>query len=274
MTPVIIQQKEYARTIPVPCGRCPACYKRRVSSWSFRLMQQEKIAETAYFITLTYDTKHVPITDKGFMGLAKRDLQLFFKRLRKSQDAKKAHRNWQGPHSPIRYYACGEYGGKTRRPHYHIIIFNAKLELIQPAWDKGQVHYGVVTGASVGYCLKYMSKVSKIGKAEWDDRIPEFALMSKGLGANYLTPQIVNWHRKDLMNRMYCNLQDGRKVSMPRYYKQKLYKWYELNMINEHVTLQRIEKQEKNPVNVRDHSEAIKSSFKRMEINHYKNQKL
>jgi len=47
-----------------------------------------------------------------------------------------------------------------------------------------------------------------------------------------------------------------------------------LNMINEHVTLQRIEKQEKNPVNVRDHSEAIKSSFKRMEINHYKNQKL
>lgn len=31
------------------------------------------------------------------------------------------------------------------------------------------------------------------------------------------------WHMADADNRMYCNLTDGKKISMPRYYKLKLY---------------------------------------------------
>lgn len=161
--------------VPVPCGKCPECRARRTSGWSFRLMQQQKKAVSSYFITLTYDTAHVPITKSGFMGLDKRDVQLFIKRLRKAHGVPL-------PDTAIKYYAVGEYGGKTKRPHYHIILFNAKLELIQPAWDKGQVHYGQVAGASVGYTLKYMSKPSKIPMFKGDDRLKEFSLMSKGLG--------------------------------------------------------------------------------------------
>lgn len=198
--------------IPVPCGKCPPCKARRASQWSFRLIQQEKISLSAHFITLTYDTDHVPFTKKGFMSLDKRDVQLFFKRLRK------AH----GSASNIKYYAVGEYGGQTFRPHYHAIVFNADIALFQPAWQQGQIHYGSVTGASIGYTLKYMCKAQRIPVHKNDDRIPEFSLMSKGLGVNYLTPQIVNFHTESVEENSYV-VNDGKKLSMPRYYKEKIY---------------------------------------------------
>lgn len=156
------------------------------------------------------------------MGLNKRDLQLFFKRLRKAHESRRLVRK-DNLCTSIKYFAVGEYGGKTKRPHYHAIIFNAELELIQPAWKLGNVHYGDVTGASIGYCLKYMCKPSRIPCHRNDDRLPEFALMSKRLGDNYLTPQMREWHEADMLNRMYVMLVGGQKVSMPRYYKDKLY---------------------------------------------------
>lgn len=59
------------------------------------------------FITLTYDDEHCPLDG----SLDHRHFQLFMKRLRK-------HAN-----IPIKFYMCGEYGGKFGRPHYHAIIF-------------------------------------------------------------------------------------------------------------------------------------------------------
>lgn len=166
--------------IDVPCGKCPACKKRRVSAWSFRLMQQDKTAHSSHFVTLTYDTKYVPITPKGFMTCDKKDVQDFLKRLRKLVS--------KINNEPVKYYLCSEYGGKTNRPHYHMIIFNVCDEfLIEQAWQKGTVHYGKVSHASVGYTLKYMDKPKRIPMHANDDRQPEFGLMSKQLGANYLT---------------------------------------------------------------------------------------
>lgn len=89
--------------IPVPCGKCPNCVARRISHWSFRLMQEEKQSTSAYFITYTYDTQHVPISKNGFMELRKKDMQDYLKRLRKSQ--------WnKGNVTPLKYYLAGEYG--------------------------------------------------------------------------------------------------------------------------------------------------------------------
>lgn len=215
----------------VPCGRCPKCIARRVSAWSFRLMQEEKVSSSAHFLTLTYDSRFVPIKPSGLLDLRKRDLQLFFKRLRKSQCG-------NGP-SPIKYYACGEYGGRTSRPHYHIILFNAKLELINAAWNLGGIFYGQVSGASVGYCLKYMCKNKKQMKSWLQGRQREFALMSKGLGVSYLSEVNCNWHIADINNRMYCNIDGGKKISMPRYYKEKLYLENERSAINEAMSIVR-----------------------------------
>lgn len=238
MTPLSIRHKMTQELHNVPCGKCPSCMSRRASGWSFRLMQEYKAAKHAVFLTLTYDTKHIPITRASYMSLKKRDLQLFFKRLRKAHEKEQ----WE---DKIKYYAVGEYGGKTKRPHYHIILFNAKLELIQPAWNLGHIHYGQVNEASVGYTLKYISKPSKVPQHKNDDRIREFSLMSKGLGENYLTPEMVKWHKSAMTDRMYVNLLDGKKVSMPRYYKEKIYNEHERKAIGAKARLGMIERQQK-----------------------------
>lgn len=211
-------------TIPVPCGKCPECLSRRASGWSFRLMQENKHALASHFITLTYDTKTVPISSNGFMSLRKSDVQLFIKRLRK------AHPTGNG-HSFIKYYLVGEYGGKTLRPHYHLLLFNADITLISPAWNLGAVHYGTVSGASVGYTLKYMCKPRIIPIHRNDDRLREFSLMSKGLGTSYMTPAMIAWHKASLLDRMYCTTEDQKKITMPRYYKNKIYHEHERDRI-------------------------------------------
>lgn len=125
LTPITMRTKEANNTFP--CGKCATCSARRASAWSFRLMQEAKNASSALFVTLTYNTEHVPISKNRFMTLNKRDLQLFFKKLRKRSGSKN-----------IKYYAVGEYGGNTKRPHYHVILFNAKYEDIEYAWSLDQ----------------------------------------------------------------------------------------------------------------------------------------
>lgn len=210
----------------VPCGKCYNCKMRRASNWSIRLMNHYEKAGNGLFITLTYDTKYVPISKKGYMTLDKKHVQNFIKRLRQWHEEKV---------SSISYYAVGEYGGKTYRPHYHIIIFNAKIEFIEKSWSDcvnkkqgifrklGEINYGTLTEASVGYTLKYISKAKRIPLHKNDDRVPEFALMSKGIGKEYLYSKMVEWHLQKPNERMYIPLKDGKKAPMPRYYKDKIY---------------------------------------------------
>lgn len=266
MTP--FTRKVETNIYTLPCGKCPYCFKRRVSNWSFRLIQEDKNSLSSLFITLTYDNKNIPLTMSNYMTLRKRDIQLFMKRLRKVNKMK------------LKYYLCGEYGGKTMRPHYHIILFNADIKTIQPAWNLGQVHYGKVSEASVGYTLKYISKETKIPVHKNDDRLKEFSLMSKGLGKNYLTDSMIRWHKEDLINRMYCNLNDGKKISMPRYYKDKMYNYEERGILKAHHT-EKITKELEllaydNNLNkiIRERKESIKNEFKRLNINQDKRNKL
>lgn len=161
------------------------------------------------------------------MTLCKRDVQLFFKRLRKLHEAgycggciKKLPK--------IKYYAVGEYGTTTNRPHYHIIMFNAYPDLVVQAWklkskEIGHVHIGNLTPASIGYTLKYVCKPSRIPLHRNDDRIPEFSLMSKSMGLNYITDETLRWHYADLENRQYITIEDGKRIALPRYYRQKMY---------------------------------------------------
>lgn len=196
---------------PVPCGKCPLCVNRRVNQWVYRLIKESERHEYSHFVTLTYNTDYVPITKNGYMTLKKRDLQLYFKRLRKA--------GYQ-----FRYYAVGEYGTKNRRPHYHIIFCGNidDVEQYHAHWLQGQVVVGTVTSSSIAYTLKYMCNSDHRFLHSRDDRMPQFSLMSKRLGDNYLTPAVEKYHKQDL-SRVYCTALDGVRVSMPRYYKQKLF---------------------------------------------------
>lgn len=146
------------------------------------------------------------------MTLRKRDFQLFMKRLRKLC-----------PDAKLKYYAVGEYGTQNNRPHYHAIIFNCKNpDHYNESWGLGQIHVGQVTGDSIAYTMKYIDKPGVRRLHARDDRELEFPLMSKGLGANYLSPEIIHYHKSDL-SRMYVTKEGGHRVALPRYYRQKIY---------------------------------------------------
>lgn len=210
---------ENKQSIAVPCGKCPACLKRRVSGWSFRLMTERNNSLSANFITLTYDGHSVPITRSGFMSLSKKHLQDFFKRLRKASSRNIA----------IKYYAVGEYGGKSYRPHYHIILFNADISLIQQAWSKdgkhiGAVHYGNQEGVcekSCGYVLKYVTKPKRIPLHANDDRIPEFSLMSKDWGLPTLRMPILSGITQTLSIECILQSMVGKRLQCPGILKTK-----------------------------------------------------
>lgn len=184
-------------------------------------MQEEKRAYGAHFVTLTYDTDHVPLTQNGYMTLDKKNVQDFMKRLRKHIHSSNPK---HGTKYPIKYYCAGEYGGRTKRPHYHLILFNIQSPLdVDRTWGLGNVHFGAVSGASIGYTLKYLDKQSRIPSHRNDDRTPEFALMSKGIGSNYITPEIIAYHTADLPGRVCLSIEHGKIIAMPRYYKDKIY---------------------------------------------------
>lgn len=169
-----------------------------------------KRSSSANFITLTYADRNLRPSLDGIPELRKRDMQLFIKRLRKKEANK------------IKYYACGEYGEKTQRPHYHIILFNlSKTEeqlhdLLVETWQLGNVHIGEVTPASIKYSTGYMVQA----KNNWEIT-PPFALMSKGIGSHYVETHTA-WHQADIM-RNYVITEGGQKRRLPRYWKNKVY---------------------------------------------------
>lgn len=120
------------RAFWLPCGQCIGCRLERSRQWANRCILELEYHDSAYFVTLTYDDDHVPqswYADEStgeavpVQTLRKKDFQAFMKRLR--------FHFGQG----IRFFACGEYGPETWRPHYHAIIFGLKLDDLIP-WSK------------------------------------------------------------------------------------------------------------------------------------------
>lgn len=200
--------------VNVPCGKCLACKKRRASHWSFRLNEEAKSSSSACFITLTYE--NAPISENGFRTLDKRDFQLFLKRLRKTC-----------PTNKLKYYACGEYGTQTHRPHYHAIIFNLPKSLISnpqkiaDTWQNGHIHLANNNQLTINYVVGYMTKSNFTRFNNQDDRLLEFSLMSKKMGLGYLTEAMKNYYKK---REIFCIVREsGQIISMPRYYKEKIF---------------------------------------------------
>ena len=107
--PHLIFDKVHSVYMEVPCRMCMECRLNYTREWAMRICNEANSYDNNCFLTLTFNDEHLPNDN----SIHKRDLQLFVKRLRKALVGKK-----------IRYFGCGEYGGKFGRPHYHIIIFN------------------------------------------------------------------------------------------------------------------------------------------------------
>ncbi len=197
----------------VPCGRCHACLSKLRQEWYVRCYYELKRSQNAYFVTLTYNDENINWSDQGYPSLNKREMQNFFKILRKRLKTK------------FKYFIVGEYGTETHRPHYHVLFFDllndlkATDRLLSDCWKKGHIDIGYVKAASINYVLKYM--IQPFDKNESDREIP-FRLMSQKppIGDNYITER-KSWHLKD-NTRFYAEIL-GVKYPLPRYFKEKIY---------------------------------------------------
>lgn len=210
----------YPDGLKVPCGKCTECRIRKRSEWSLRMQHELTSWENSIFVTLTYSDEYLP----KYASLDKEGLRKFFKRLRKRlsiHDRK------------IKYFACGEYGPETQRPHYHAIIFGMSLreedkQFIRDSWplcdwNSYKINlnsFGLAEPDSIRYVAQYIDKKFTGEKAheEYINRNREsvFKICSLGIGKDFCRD-----NSKKLIQDCYVQ-HNGKKMSLPRYYLKKL----------------------------------------------------
>lgn len=197
-------------------------------------MHEAQLHTENCFLTLTFANEHLPID----YSVDVRDTQLFLKRLR---DHIKPTR--------VRFFACGEYGDKDQRPHYHLILFNhaflsdRKLlkttrngdklytsATLEKLWPFGQSSIGNVTFNSAAYVARYAMKKITGDRAEAHylrehplhhfivRTKPEFLVMSRrpGIGADWITKYRSDVYPSDEV------IVNGHPSKPPRFYDQQL----------------------------------------------------
>lgn len=195
----------------VPCGKCIACRIAKVRDWSVRLLDESSCWEQSSFITLTYSDDTVPVTNCGKASLIKSDLQKFFKRLRRALP------------SPIKYFACGEYGPTTKRPHYHAIVFGlspSDLEIVRKEWSLGFVTVESVNIERIKYVCGYVEKKMFYNPRDnfnqgYGCLVSPFQLISQGLGLKHFDLHIGQY------SQTLRKTVRGVSYSFPRYYLKK-----------------------------------------------------
>lgn len=253
----------YYDFVEIPCGQCISCRLNYAREWANRCALEMTYHKSTLFLTLTYDDEHLPtkevkyvaipgteeIKDITVHSLVKSDLQKFMKSLRDKLG-----------YGKYRFYASGEYGDESARPHYHLIIFGLELDdlvkyktvyqggqyytyynskTIDDIWKKGFCVIAPATWETISYTARYVMKKLKGKDAEFYRRLniePEFCLMSRkpGIGSQYFNDNYK--HIFETGQIVISNLKGSKTVTPPRYFKKALESlepdWY--NNIKEH----------------------------------------
>lgn len=195
------------------------------------------------FVTLTYSDDFLPyVPTSEFPSLQPVDLQLFMKRLRKAVEPDK-----------IRFYAVGEYGDQSFRPHYHLALFNfetcrrgvtyggvggrreswrdccERCRLIGEQWGKGGVYLGSLETSSAQYLAGYVTKKMTVSHdPRLLGRFPEFARMSlrPGIGADAMhevAHSLLSFNLEQSQADVPVSLRHGKRLlPLGRYLRRKL----------------------------------------------------
>jgi len=198
INPADESQWEY---INLPCGKCAGCQRDRARDWMVRNCLEAMTSKSAYFFTITYDEDHM-----DSLELVREDLMTFIRTLRDSQ-------RYYYDNDNIRYFGCGEYGGANGRRHFHLILYNAIIQDLEPCkvssgellysskyidslWTKGFIWIGVAKPGSMMYVAQYVFKKQKKNRDGEYDFAPEFVCCSTMPGIGY------DWlfhHRSDIV---------------------------------------------------------------------------
>lgn len=178
------------------CGRCMPCRIQRRRIWEHRITLEASLRGDNCFSTLTYTDQTLVRSQSGLPTLEPKHLQNFLKRLRSSIAPTR-----------IRFYAVGEYGDETFRPHYHAALFGfptctrlglpiraggcrcVSCSMVRDAWTHGQIQLGTLEPASARYLAGYIEKkMTRSDDPRLADRHPEFSRMSlrPGIGADMM----------------------------------------------------------------------------------------
>lgn len=214
----------------LPCGTCLLCQEEKARQQAVRIYHESMSYMESSFITLSYAPKHEP----QYGSLHYEHLVKFWKRMRKHL--------WQKQRKRLRYYAVGEYGDKSLRPHYHACVFGHAFTdnriilkttphllwtcpLLEEWWGLGYVSVGALNFRTARYTASYVTKKlrSKQQYVRTDETTGELipleqprSFMSRNLGKKW-------WEE----NRHFVSAHDyvvidGRKQKPPRAYDKWL----------------------------------------------------
>lgn len=156
----------------VPCGHCDSCIYSKCNELAFRCQLELTQSCSCLFLTLTYQNSKLPALERdGYSTLEYRDFQLFMKRLRIQLD-KMQHTN------KIKYFVCGEYGGLTHRPHFHVLLFNLDLSFFR----KSMYDYSGIERKLADFFIPLWGK--SLQDYEW----PSFGKKGKNINPETLLP--------------------------------------------------------------------------------------
>lgn len=221
------------------CGQCLECMNLHKLEWVHRLLDEASLYDKSVFLTLTFRNNE----DGSPVLLEKKPLQDFIKRVRKYFQKEGGQR--------VRYYAVGEYGSNTQRPHYHCILFGidfsdrvpfrkdkkgfwmSRSKTLESLWTLGISSCMDVVPQTLEYVTKDMQKF-----LEFDEtKAKPFSLMSlkPGIGAGAVSFDSLR------TGKLYHN---GKTATIPRYYLHLLEKQdpgrvnaYRVKMYNFHKNL-------------------------------------
>lgn len=205
-------QDTTSTALPLPCGKCTGCRLTKARGWTLRCHLEMQQHRTASFVTLTYADDKLPPT------LNRRHLQLWLKKFRKQLTAKKEGETTR----TIRFFACGEYGEKTQRPHYHAIIFGGResdRHTVDKTWGLGRTQCDQATPATIAYVAGYVAKKYNALPFPKTERVdpttgevyiyqPPFLQMSQGIGG-HARKHTESWRNVAVYN--------GQTMPVPRY---------------------------------------------------------
>lgn len=152
----------------VPCGKCSECLNQRSKMYALRCLMEAREHSEVCSLILTYDKPHL-----GDGRLHYDHVRAFFKRLRRYVE-------YRYGKTGLKFFVCGEYGDKKKRPHWHMMVFgwkpdkdreefklypsgstkqlrNKSLKL-QELWRQGYVDVSTFDDTHAFYIARYVQK--------------------------------------------------------------------------------------------------------------------
>lgn len=221
--------------VPIGCGRCIECTKQKANNWRVRLLEEIRNNSNYTFVTLTFSdmsliylrSKLKELSYNIDNDIATKGVRYFLELWRKNNK------------TSVRHWLITELGqNNTERIHLHGIIDSRDIEQIKNTWKWGEVHTGTfVNEKTINYIIKYVTKVDSKHK----NFVPKI-LCSKGLGSSYLNRYDSNLNKfKGIDTKEYYRTRDGVKLALPIYYRNKIYKEEE----KEILWLNKLDKEER-----------------------------